>query len=637
MSDMLSIGLRSLVTYKNALGITGNNISNVATPYYSRKEISLVAALSKNGVNIGSVNRIYDNFLSKNLRSANSEVAENEALYQTLSQLENLLQSDKDNIGAYLNDAVKAIREVGLDGSTTNRATFLNRLSTLTSRINSLGDQIQKEKANVFDYIKANVKEVNSLTSQLASINTNIFNNNGGDNSDLFDQQEQLLQKLSQYLDFTTTTDEKGVTNVMLKNGISLVDNNKSYELTTKNNPKNSSEILVSIKSQTSSLDVTDAIQSGSLSGLYQSLQALKNTQASLDKFALTIAQRFDQQNKLGVDVNGNLGKSIFKDLNTIALQNSRVIASANNTGNEDVKVSIADADQLTLSDYSLKFDASNHYILTRLTDNQVVSSATISSLPLSIAIDGMQIDISNTSITSGDQFYLSPTKGASASLKISLTDPHLLALASPINISANSANQGKGSLSIGKITDINNSSFSVAGQLSPPLQIHFTSANSFELINATTHAVLESNIPYDPATGLELFPTPGAYDPGYRISLKGMMQADDTFDIQYNAKSLGNLNTLEFEDLLTKGSLKADYQLFAGDVSLQANHAKIQLDSFTTIQTQATSRYEQLSGVSLEEEMANFELYQEAYQASAKILEVARDVFAELIAIARR
>ena len=44
----------------------------------------------------------------------------------------------------------------------------------------------------------------------------------------------------------------------------------------------------------------------------------------------------------------------------------------------------------------------------------------------------------------------------------------------------------------------------------------------------------------------------------------------------------------------------------------------------------------QQISGVNLDEEAANLLRYQQAYQASAKILEIAAKVFDEIIALGR-
>ena len=54
------------------------------------------------------------------------------------------------------------------------------------------------------------------------------------------------------------------------------------------------------------------------------------------------------------------------------------------------------------------------------------------------------------------------------------------------------------------------------------------------------------------------------------------------------------------------------------------------------TLADQAQSSVEQVSGVNLDEEAANLLRYQQAYQASAKLIDIAGRLFDEILALGR-
>ncbi|MFP3740079.1 flagellar hook-associated protein FlgK, partial [Burkholderia sp. SIMBA_019] len=83
---------------------------------------------------------------------------------------------------------------------------------------------------------------------------------------------------------------------------------------------------------------------------------------------SLAIGQTFNNQHKLGIDLNGAIGTDMF------SLGSPVVYANKNNTSAAIASATIDNASNLTTSDYALKFDGTN-YTLTRLSDNKVVAS----------------------------------------------------------------------------------------------------------------------------------------------------------------------------------------------------------------------------------------------------------------------
>ncbi|MGT2490015.1 hypothetical protein ACU4GD_04470 [Cupriavidus basilensis] len=81
----------------------------------------------------------------------------------------------------------------------------------------------------------------------------------------------------------------------------------------------------------------------------------------------MTLAQTFNDQHKLGVDLTGQVGGNLFK------LGSPSVLPKSTNAGNSLVTATISDTSQLTTSDYTLSYDGTN-YNLVRMSDNKTVS-----------------------------------------------------------------------------------------------------------------------------------------------------------------------------------------------------------------------------------------------------------------------
>ena len=647
MNGIYNIGLSSLVAYQEAINTTSQNIANATTPYYCRKSVNFAEGLFNNGVNISDVSRIYSLSASQAVMKSNSDFAKADTMLNSLKSFEPLLDNDSNNVSKYLNDTISSLQQLNVDASSLQgRSLFFNSLKNLSGQFGAVQNEISRQLSTANSALKTYAGDTTQILQGIASINKQIAGATvGEDLSALLDQQEQQVQKLATYFDFTTSVDSQGLLSISLSNGLPLVKGITASTVNTAVDPQNSTnQNLVINLGNGPSVPIDNYITSGQAAGVVSFRNTLAQTARDMGRLSLAITNAFNLQNKQGVDLNGNLGGDIFNDMNSGTMINTRAIANQANKGNAGMTVTISDMSQLTSSDYQLQFDTSSHYILTRSSDNSVVSSGNLGTLPCNVSVDGMSLSINTGTPTAGDQFTISPTANAINNMGLSITDPKLLALASPVIANANTQNTGDGTINLVGITDITNSTFSVPKQLSPPLQVKFITPTSYQLINANTQAVMEGPITYNPTDGANLFPTPGGYNPGFQVSLSGVVAAGDTFNLSYNANSTNdNRNGLQLiglfqQNTLDKGTLNFQqaYRMLSGDVSTQANSAQIQYDSANNLQQQAQNNFNQVSGVSLEEESINLANYQQAYQASAQILQTAKTVFETIMGMLR-
>ncbi|MFP5457503.1 MAG: flagellar hook-associated protein FlgK [Bacteriovoracia bacterium] len=95
-------------------------------------------------------------------------------------------------------------------------------------------------------------------------------------------------------------------------------------------------------------------------------------------------------------------------------------------------------------------------------------------------------------------------------------------------------------------------------------------------------------------------------------------------------------ISRLQHEKILGEGSatLEEHYLKTVGGVGMQAAKSKIDTEQSGGILAQARSIKERISGVSLDEESANMVKYQNAYEASAKVIRASDEMFKAVLGI---
>ena len=644
MSGIMNIGLRSLMAYQSAIQTAAQNLENSHTPFYSRRQISFVESMFNGGVEIGDVNRVYDEVANKSLLRSGSNLYGINKYLEGVSDLERLLDSDSTSINQYLNDSLTSLQELTKDvNSSQMRGSYLSKLSNIANQFRTIGSEITRKKSELNTNINTTVGFVNDLVKRIADISTQINQTKAGERDSLLDQRNGLVHELSKYFNFDTTTDSNDCLSITLSNGLEVLSQGSCNQFTTVPDSADATKLTIQLNNGAVTSDATPFITGGELSGLLRNRnEALDSAERGLARLSLVLSSAFNTQNKLGVDGNGDLGSNIFTDINDSSMRAGRVVANTRNVGSASIDVTIEDTNLLSTSDYKLVFTDATHYSLTRLNDNSVVKTGEITSYPATIDADGFNATISTGSFSQGDSFIIKPTVNAMQNMNVKLSDPTKLALGFPVYASSGVTNTGDGKITVDKITDTSGATIGSNKQLNPPLKIEFLTDTTYQILDANTSAVIEGPINYDGSSSI--FPTPGGYDPGYRLSLSGSVKAGDTFSTEYNTNLAGdNRNALLFSNLYTDKyldngnlSLSQSYGKISNDVSMKANMAKSAFESALSRYNQADLHYNQISGVSNIEEMADLANYQESYQASAQVIQIAKTIFDTIISLSR-
>src|SRR5690606_18178087 len=123
----------------------------------------------------------------------------------------------------------------------------------------------------------------------------------------------------------------------------------------------------------------------------------LDTSMNSLGQIALSVADKVNQQHRLGLDLNGDFGSNLFTDINTSAQMQARALPRSSNPSTAVLEVAIGATSALKANDYQQRFTSATGYSLVRADGSALPPplSGTVGALPAaSTTPDGFEIRI---------------------------------------------------------------------------------------------------------------------------------------------------------------------------------------------------------------------------------------------------
>ncbi|WP_250658519.1 flagellar hook-associated protein FlgK [Alkalimarinus coralli] len=547
MANLINIGLSGLKSHQTALATTGNNVTNTNTPGYSRQEVVFESAESQltgagyvgSGVSISTVRRLNEEFLNTQLRSDTTVFSEQEALLQLSGQIDNLLASETTGLSNSMSNFFKALQGgAGDPSSVPERQLLLSQSESLVSRFHQLYSRLQQQSETIDQQLSASVAEVNSLASGIAELNEAITiatgAGQGSEPNTLLDERDELLRQLSEKVTVSVIPQGDNQINVFIGKGQPLVINNSSNQLAVVESKSNPTESDIAFVTAGNTQVITDDITGGTIGGTLQFRESiLKDSINSMGLIATVLADTVNQQHQLGMDLENNLGGNFFVDINDPALMSSRVIGHQDNLPPMDraVGVEVVDSSKLTTDEYELQFggpSALDYRVVNSASGDVVTQGVLPGFLPASIEIEGISINLESGSFQVGDKFLIQPTRFGARDFAMSVDRVEEVAFASPIRTEASLGNIGNAVIGQGVMLDVTDpatnqplSTFSVPGQITPPMVVRFTSETVYDVLDASDPSNLKPLVPplnnqkYIPGLSNNLFTD----DPGQTLA----------------------------------------------------------------------------------------------------------------------
>ena len=358
----LQTALSGIQATQVGLSVGSQNVANANTPGYTRKaaefENVTVAGLGA-GVNIGSINRIVDIFLSKALRDQRSDLGAVNASAKFFEQIQlgfgttasdSTLSADL----ARLSTTIEALSNLPEDPAL--RFDVVDVANSLATNIRDLTASIQQLRGDADAQIKDAIDVINRQIEVVADINGDIVaaNNVGATVGELEDARDRALSEIAERIDIRLFARDGGRISILTGGGHSLLDTSvnqliyspaTTFTPTTTFNPITiepadavqavTSAVAVTLVTGGDSSSVVSQIGSGQLKGLLDIRDGtLPNLGDQLDALSTIVRDEFNRIHNRGT---GFPPPNVLTGTRTVALVDPF-------TGTGSVRLAVVDA-----------------------------------------------------------------------------------------------------------------------------------------------------------------------------------------------------------------------------------------------------------------------------------------------------
>ncbi len=663
LSAALNSSLSSLLTLQQQSRVASANVANAQTAGYTRKNVNLITPAVQGlptGVAVQSVTRTVSQTLQNELYARNSEAAANAVQQQYLERIGSFLNVQDGT--PRVTTTFQAFQQAWKDyEANPENATLARAVSTqgqlLATEINNLAAQPQQIDALIQTDINQNLTQLNQLVQQAYSINSQLVNQSstGQPIGELQDQMDQIVSQISKITKVQVLGTGTAALQVLTAGGQTLVSG--AVPPSFSYNP-NTNQIQVTINGGTQSVQNT-AFAGGQLDALLR-LRAGYESQASTSTFSQTVMgstaptdgalRKYVNQidaiaNQIAYTVNSTYNKSAsygselaanFFTYSSLAIPASTTTATTITSGTASTGTSGGGLTDGAAAFGALTPTATNYFRVT-ITDGLGKGSSAVITANTATSITAPGLAATDATSRYTIQQVTGPlmTNAATAATTTTVTDttntwtvnafqPTATGIAYQVRIVS-----GTGAGQVAQITG------NTANQLTvSPAFTTAPGAGSVYVIEPAygNNPPVASMLQINPtlANGAVMTKKGAAGDMSQALNL----MTSTTFDpipIPTGVAALNNTGIVT-GSMTISNTIGSAVSYTARSIAGSQNQA----DYTETLRHQTDQTYRNTVGVSIDQEMANLVVLQNAYQASAQVLQTVRTMFDTLINLGR-
>ncbi|MGO2371051.1 MAG: flagellar hook-associated protein FlgK [Pseudoalteromonas prydzensis] len=676
--DIASSGVRAS---SELLQTTSKNIANVNTVGYVRERTEHMTMID-NQVGRGDTYRLINEFAQKQLNRDTSNKTFFDQFVTEASRVDTLFSEESNSLSTSVNSFFNNIQEsLNQPSSSVARSLVMTDAQSLIEQMDRLSGIVIDQQSVVNEQLEIFSDEANNLIQNISTLNNKIAAVDGtsqeSGSSSLYNERDKAIRDLSALIDIETLDGPNGSKQIYMGTGEALVMENGTFNLfsLTGDPDPNFKELKLDVQGgKAVPLEVDPSKLKGKIGGLLAFRDdILVPAQNQIGQMGLALADAFNQQNRLGMDGNGELGGDIF------AIPTVGAYAYQANTGNSSMTATLepGKGSELPASDFIITYTAANEVSIQPVDNKgEPVGDAAIATVTASGIIDassiqvatagdpnatppipptvqdsfGLQLNVSGAG-SEGDKFMVKLNSQASTSLELATARPEDLALASPIRTANDINNTSDATISVGTVTDVSGFSGSPLDLTNGSITIQKTAEpDEYTVSDGVNSGTFNgtpplSNVLAQAGNGFETY--------GFDFNIEGTPALGDSFTVEFNEGGFDdNRNGLLLADLqngemvrqnVVSGEKADNHKTFnqaytglVSDIGVVTHQAQTSGAAFTALAEQSEAWYESLSGVNLDEEAANLLRFQQSYAASAQVLSTARAIFDTLLNAAR-
>ena len=651
--SLMNVGVSALNANQQALTTVGHNIANVNTPGYSRQTVYTNALHGQNmgngfigkGVQVATVMRNYSALLNRQSNAANAIHAADTSRLQGLMQMQDVFKGGDGSLGAAVTNMMNAFVDVqAAPSDATGRNVVLTRMSELAARFHAASNMLEEQDYSTAQQLRNNALLVNDKASQVARLNNEISRAlaTGHQPNDLLDARDQVIREINQYVQTTQVAADDGSISLFVGGSQALVLGINSGQLSveeTKEYPGSQRMALYFSQPGGQQLELTAAmVGGGEIAGLLKFRnEDLAEGRNLLGRLAMTIGHELNLQNQRGLTLNGQQGGALFALPTTSTGYGN--ITGYSNIGPGAATTQVMDASQLKPSEYRLIFEGSPVApVLTRMSDGKVFNATStpplnMGNLATGFDADGLRFIVPAATLAaavSGNSMLFKPFSTAASEIEALVHNPDELAAASALTANINKNNTGKLQL-----TQLGANDFTGIPAAQDPVRLTFDGAGkvTYQIYDHLSSTWSAASAPMDYTPGQPLTIN------GWSIVLTGTPAAGDTVDVanardfdqayRLNAGNAGAFLNMRDQVLFDEGTTLTDgFSAAMAVVGTRTQSAQLAAKLSSTVAKNLELDRTAVSGVNLDEEAARLLQYQQAYQASSKVIQIAQSQF---------
>lgn len=657
MTDITGIALSGLIASRTALSTVSHNIVNIDTAGYSRQRAEMLArtpiqygtAFLGQGVDVNNVTRITNQYVTDQLRRDTQNFHAYDAYYEYAVRMDALLGDQSTAISPTLQSFFDALQALATDPSSiAARQVVLSESRAMVNRFNTVYDQVYQQNETLNVELKSITSQISQLAAELADLNVAIrsysINSIGQLPNDLLDRRDETVRQIAELVGVQVQEQDDRTFNLFIGNGQPLVIGERSFQLDSEPTVNGIAKNNIAFVSGNTRIDISQQISGGRLGGLLQVREELLDPVFNeLGRLAIVMADTFNAQHQLGVDLNNNLGGLFYGDINNPAAELARVSPGVKNAGNGTLSVTITDSAALKAANYQLIYDGNTDtYTLRNATTNANVETFANPGAggSYTFATEGFALNFNGGTPASGDTYLVTPTRMGARDISLEIDSVDQVAAAMPVRTQLPASNTGTGFVERVVVTDTTTADFTTTPySLQPPYTVVFTSPTTYDVINSATATVMVTGVAFNPNQPNALLQQAGL-NAGYDIVFNGVPQTGDQVVVEYNHGGVSdNRNALLLTELRTAktiGNGTATYQSSYGQlvsgVGTRTRDAQIGQEASQSILRQVEAQRESISGVNMDEEAADLMRFQQAYQSSARVIQLSSELFDSIL-----
>ena len=220
MPSLFDIAKSGVQSYRQALAVTGQNIANINTDGYKRREAGLTEVSSGQGgitqiqdgtglgVRVEDIKRSFDAYLLDRKRNSFSREETATNFLEKISELEDLLLPGDADLGSSMGLFFSSLQEVAASpADVAARVVAVEEGKNVAATFSRTSDVLTQLKTGAKSHAQQQIDTVNILTTEILNVNRKLLSSStqGGAANALLDNRDRLIDELSKTLEVTCT------------------------------------------------------------------------------------------------------------------------------------------------------------------------------------------------------------------------------------------------------------------------------------------------------------------------------------------------------------------------------------------------------------------------------------------------